>query len=185
MPPLSGRRITLESHTYAKGRKALTTPRPPCEPPASGGLRIRSQTISGQTIRVNRLLAFRTKESTMEDFTNYIKLRTRYDGIESELEDISGTLSGLSYNLLNNRQKLVFTNLGTALRPEALLQRDSIQISPNDLPSAQRINDLLQGWYQARIQMAELWSRISEDVKGGLVPPPSDCLPKMPNRRER
>jgi len=112
---------------------------------------------------------------------SYLEALAHFNAYDAEVSRVAVDVLGVGNQLQNNRAFFSFSNTPHQLPPEALLTQRSASLEADSWPDVTKIMRLLERWHKARDEMRSAWSKVPENLRSGLVAPPTDVIDVVRN----
>lgn len=104
----------------------------------------------------------------------YIEARNVMIQASAAVQRMAETIRNVSHALSTNSRRFLFANLPSGMPAEVAMSRDVVTVDANSWPSAQALQDALRDMHEARTVVFNAWSRVPQEQRSALQPPPPE-----------
>ena len=101
----------------------------------------------------------------------YLEARAAFEDADKAIDIWRTVLVEVMRGLQDARGTFHFSNLATALPPEATLGPRTMHVDANRWPSAEAIQLTLVGWHVTKAQMLASYQAVPQHIRSGVLPP--------------
>ena len=112
----------------------------------------------------------------MGQFEDYSDAFARFGAADEKLNKYASLLRTVSDALTQTRGRFSFSNTSVGFPMEVIMSQASRSADGNDFPTAQKINEALADWHDAKKNLSSIWHSLPQAQRDALKPPPAAAL---------